>query len=325
MAATVLLPLFILLLAGLGACSAANFSSLLVFGDSTVDTGNNNYISTSFKANHVPYGVGFPGKIPTGRFSDGLLVPDMLLSELGIGQLLPPFLKPNISGDDLRRGVSFASAGSGFDEVTAASSGVISVPKQVDMFKQYIVRLKSAAGRRRPQGSSVRRSFSSAPPPMTSLSASTTPREERQLHHHPQVYDLGGRRFLVWGISPIGCGPLQITMKLLSLLERSCVENENADTVVFNSKLQALLGKLQKDLPESKFSFADLYAAATDIFQQPQKYGFVEARRGCCGTGLMEAGELCSSLTPTCPTPPSSSSSTPSTPPRPSTRSSRRT
>lgn len=87
------------------------------------------------------------------------------------------------------------------------------------------------------------------------------------------MYDLGGRRFLVWGISPIGCGPLQITTRLSSLLGRSCVENENADTVVFNSKLQALLGKLQKDLPASKFSFADLYAAATDIFQNPQKYG----------------------------------------------------
>ncbi|CAA7395089.1 unnamed protein product [Spirodela intermedia] len=318
MAATVLLPLFILLLAGLGACSAANFSSLLVFGDSTVDTGNNNYISTSFKANHVPYGVGFPGKIPTGRFSDGLLVPDMLLSELGIGQLLPPFLKPNISGDDLRRGVSFASAGSGFDEVTAASSGVISVPKQVDMFKQYIVRLKSAAGAAeasRIVGEAL--VLISAASNDLSISFYDSPARSgnftiTQYHDFliqkiedfiKQVYDLGGRRFLVWGISPIGCGPLQITMKLLSLLERSCVENENADTVVFNSKLQALLGKLQKDLPESKFSFADLYAAATDIFQQPQKYGFVEARRGCCGTGLMEAGELCSSLTPTCPDP----------------------
>lgn len=145
-AAAALLLFSVLLLAVLGSCSAGNFSSLLVFGDSTVDTGNNNYISTTFKANHVPYGVGFPGKTPTGRFSDGLLVPDMLLSELGIGQLSPPFLTPNLTSDDLRRGVNFASAGSGFDEVTAAVSGVISVPKQVEMFKQYISRLKSAAG-----------------------------------------------------------------------------------------------------------------------------------------------------------------------------------
>lgn len=31
--------------------------------------------------------------------------------------------------------------------------------------------------------------------------------------------------------------------------------------------------------------------------------GFVETRRGCCGTGLLEAGPLCTRLTPVCANP----------------------
>lgn len=43
-----------------------------VFGDSLVDAGNNNYLAFSVsKANYPHNGVDFPGKKPTGRFSNG--------------------------------------------------------------------------------------------------------------------------------------------------------------------------------------------------------------------------------------------------------------
>ncbi|WZZ21196.1 hypothetical protein YC2023_122583 [Brassica napus] len=43
-----------------------------VFGDSLVDAGNNNYLAFSVsKANYPHNGVDFPGKRPTGRFSNG--------------------------------------------------------------------------------------------------------------------------------------------------------------------------------------------------------------------------------------------------------------
>ncbi|VVB01813.1 unnamed protein product [Arabis nemorensis] len=45
------------------------FPSILIFGDSTVDTGNNNYYSQAvFKAEHLPYGVDLPGHEASGRF-----------------------------------------------------------------------------------------------------------------------------------------------------------------------------------------------------------------------------------------------------------------
>lgn len=51
---------------------------MLVFGDSTVDPGNNNRLQTAMKANFLPYGADFLGGRPTGRFSNGRLITDIL-------------------------------------------------------------------------------------------------------------------------------------------------------------------------------------------------------------------------------------------------------
>ncbi|XP_023512269.1 GDSL esterase/lipase At1g06990-like [Cucurbita pepo subsp. pepo] len=99
-----------------------SFPAILIFGDSTVDTGNNNFIPTVSKGNYFPYGKDFPGYVATGRFSNGKLMPDMIASKLGIKELVPPFLDPKLSNDDMKTGVSFASAGTGFDNLTTAIS-----------------------------------------------------------------------------------------------------------------------------------------------------------------------------------------------------------
>ena len=72
-----LLPIILLQLHTLsGGPAAAKVPALIVFGDSTVDTGNNNYISTVIRSDFAPYGrdlrVGGGGQ-PTGRFSNGRL------------------------------------------------------------------------------------------------------------------------------------------------------------------------------------------------------------------------------------------------------------
>jgi hypothetical protein len=52
--------------------------SMIIFGDSTVDVGNNNFLRTVIKADFAPYGRNFDTKRPTGRFSDGRVVPDFI-------------------------------------------------------------------------------------------------------------------------------------------------------------------------------------------------------------------------------------------------------
>lgn len=50
---------------------------MIVFGDSLVDQGNNNYLFTIAKCNYMPYGVDFPGGA-TGRFSNGRIISDFI-------------------------------------------------------------------------------------------------------------------------------------------------------------------------------------------------------------------------------------------------------
>lgn len=52
--------------------------ALIAFGDSIVDTGNNNNVQTVVKCNFQPYGINFQGGVPTGRFCDGRNPADLL-------------------------------------------------------------------------------------------------------------------------------------------------------------------------------------------------------------------------------------------------------
>lgn len=62
---------------------AANDDGLgasFIFGDSLVDAGNNNYLSTLSKANSPPNGIDFKatGGNPTGRFTNGRTIGDIV-------------------------------------------------------------------------------------------------------------------------------------------------------------------------------------------------------------------------------------------------------
>ena len=54
--------------------------AVFVFGDSVVDTGNNNYVNSMFpvRCDFPPYGKDFDGGKPTGRYSNGRVPSDML-------------------------------------------------------------------------------------------------------------------------------------------------------------------------------------------------------------------------------------------------------
>ena len=60
-------------------CLPKKHAALFIFGDSLFDNGNNNYINTTtiYQANYPPYGETF-FKYPSGRFSDGRVIPDFV-------------------------------------------------------------------------------------------------------------------------------------------------------------------------------------------------------------------------------------------------------
>ena len=57
---------------------ASEVPAMFVFGDSIVDTGNNNFINSIAKANYYPYGCDSISGLPTGRFCNGRTVVDFM-------------------------------------------------------------------------------------------------------------------------------------------------------------------------------------------------------------------------------------------------------
>ncbi|EEC80568.1 hypothetical protein OsI_22892 [Oryza sativa Indica Group] len=152
-----------------------NISAIFIFGDSTVDPGNNNNRLTPSKANFPPYGQDFPGGVATGRFSNGKAMGDMIdptfpspgppdpstgetekqwreegpatsASKLGVKELIPPNLGDGLQLDDLLSGVAFASGGSGYDPLTSKITTAISSSQQLQLFEEYKEKLKSLVG-----------------------------------------------------------------------------------------------------------------------------------------------------------------------------------
>ncbi|KAJ4903956.1 GDSL esterase/lipase [Raphanus sativus] len=119
-----------------------------------------------------------------------------------------------------------------------------------------------------------------------------------------RLHDAGARRIAVAGLPPIGCLPVQVTLGTVTipriLHHRICTENQNADSQLYNQKLRKLNYRLSQRLPGSKILYLDIYTPLIDMIRHPPRYGLEETLKGCCGTGLLEAGPLCKPLSRTC-------------------------
>ncbi|XP_073138038.1 GDSL esterase/lipase EXL3-like [Henckelia pumila] len=287
--------------------------ALFAFGDSIVDQGNNNAIRTVVKCDFPPYGKDFQAGFPSGRFSNGRTPPDLIADELGIKELIPAYLDPNLTARDLRTGVSFASGGSGYDPQTSRLVSVIPMSDQLNQFKECIGKLKGLVGE---EGAT--NILSQA---LFLLVAGTDDlantyftigirKMQYDLYSYAdfivgsatnfvqELYKLGARRFAVFGIPPIGCLPLQRTVTGGSL--RSCSVSYNQAAQMVNSKLSPRLDALNQDLPQSRVVYIDIFNPLFDIIQHPLNYGFEVNDKGCCGTGNIETVVLCNRYSWTC-------------------------
>lgn len=97
----------------------AKVPAIIVFGDSSVDAGNNNQIPTIARSNFQPYGRDFASGKPTGRFSNGRVPTDFISEAFGLKPFVPAYLDPTYNISDFATGVTFASAGTGYDTATS--------------------------------------------------------------------------------------------------------------------------------------------------------------------------------------------------------------
>ncbi|KAG8078382.1 hypothetical protein GUJ93_ZPchr0007g4909 [Zizania palustris] len=292
---------------------ARDIPALFAFGDSTLDAGNNNRLVTAVRADHPPYGRDFPGGAPTGRFSDGKIMADFLMEGLGIKTLLPAYYSGAggvLSDAEAATGASFASGGSGLDDTTAINAGVATLASQLADFSELVGRMGADKA-----GEILNKSvfLVSAGTNDIIMNYYLLPSSSYTLDQYhglligklrsylQSLYSLGARRILVAGLPPVGCLPLQMT--LAAVRPQGCVAEQNAAAESYNAKLRGTLARFQSSSPGAKAVYADIYRPLMDMVDRPQKYGFAETGKGCCGSGLLEMGPLCTDLVPTCTTP----------------------
>ncbi|KAL1365231.1 hypothetical protein HN51_013299 [Arachis hypogaea] len=296
-------------------------SALYVFGDSTVDPGNNNYIRTAFKSNFEPYGRDFANQVPTGRFTNGKLGTDFIAWYLGLKEFLPPYLDPNLTNQELITGVSFASAGSGYDPLTPTLSNVISIGKQLEHFKEYKKKLEKILGKQKTENHMKNAIFFiSAGTNDFVINYFTLPIRRKTYsliaYHHfllQHVQDFiqellreGARKLGVVGLPPMGCLPIMITFNSNNaLLERGCVDMFSSVARNHNLILQNQLNLVQLNSSMStgaKIYYVDIYEPLSNMIHglDDNNGGFDEVDSGCCGSGYIEAAFLCNRASHLC-------------------------
>ncbi|GAU24965.1 hypothetical protein TSUD_312000 [Trifolium subterraneum] len=266
------------------------FPAVFVFGDSIMDTGNNNNnMKTLARCNFPPYGKDFKGGIPTGRFGNGKVPSDLIVEILGIKELLPAYLDPNIQPSDLITGVCFASGGSGYDPLTSKIAAAISLSGQINLFKEYIGKLKELVGEDRTKFILANSIF------LVVQGSNDISNTYFLLHARQLQYDVHAYTDLM-----LNSASNFLKKTILGGVERKCAEKYNDASKLFNTKLSMELASLNHNLPNSRMVYLDVYNPLLDIIVNYQNYGYKVGDKGCCGTGEIEAAVLCNQFAPPC-------------------------
>ncbi|KAL6988954.1 hypothetical protein U1Q18_014704 [Sarracenia purpurea var. burkii] len=273
---------------GVAVVPRAEARAFFVFGDSLVDSGNNNYLATTARADAPPYGIDFPTHRPTGRFSNGLNIPDIISASIGEESTLP-YLSPELNGDKLLVGANFASAGIGILNDTGIQFvNIIRISQQLQYFQQYQQRVSALIG----AGAAKRlvnqalvlitlggndfvnnyylvpyspRSRQFALPDFVRFIIS----EYRKILK--KLYELGARRVLVTGTGPLGCVPAELAEH--GSTNGDCIPELQRATALFNPQLVQMINQVNQEIGSDVFIAANTNQMHTDFITNPGAYG----------------------------------------------------
>ncbi|KAA0059367.1 GDSL esterase/lipase 5-like [Cucumis melo var. makuwa] len=285
--------------------SSQNPLAFFVFGDSFVDPGNNNFINTteSFRANFTPYGQTF-FKSPTGRFSDGRIVPDFIAEYANL-PLIQAYLDPH--NKLYIHGANFASGGAGV-LVETHRGLAIGIETQLRYFKKVERSMRKKLG-----DSRAYNLFSNSvyffhvggndyKVPFESSSVHETYSETEHVHMVignlsavlEEIYKKGGRKFAFVAIPPLGCLPNTRLLKKEG--DGSCWDEVSALAVLHNKLFPIALQKFADKFPGFKYTVADMYTMLQNRIDNPSKYGLKEGKKACCGSGKLRGIYSCGGM-----------------------------
>ncbi|MCL7029550.1 hypothetical protein MKW94_010412 [Papaver nudicaule] len=288
--------------AGRGGTRKELVPAFFIFGDSLIDNGNNNNLPSFAKANYFPYGIDFNGG-PTGRFSNGLTMVDVIAQQLGL-PLIPPYSQA--SPDQALHGVNYASAAAGILDITGRNF-VSRIPfdQQIRNFQTTLDQITDNLGADDVAAAIAKCLFFVGMGSNDYLNNYLLPNYPTSRQYNTQqyatflvqqytrqlttLYNLGARRFIISGVGSLGCIP--------SILAQSdgegCSDSVNQLIIPFNTNVKAMMNKLNANLPGAKFIYLDIYKMFQNILTNPRVYGFTEVNKGCCGIGRNKGQITC--------------------------------
>ncbi|PPD93653.1 hypothetical protein GOBAR_DD09402 [Gossypium barbadense] len=263
----------------------ATVPAIIVFGDSTVDPGNNNQVSTVLKSNFEPYGRDYYGGQPTGRFSNGRIATDFISEALRIKPAIPAYLDPKYDIEDFATGVSFASAGTGYDNATSDVLSVIPFWKELEYYKEYQNKLRKHLGK-----DEANQRFSES---LHLISIGTndflenyyifpTRSSEYSVDEYQsfligiasnfirELYKLGARKVVIGGLPPMGCLPLERTTNMF--FGSDCIDEYNDVAKDFNKKLQGAVTELKQELGGIHLVMSSPYDKLMEMIRNPSHF-----------------------------------------------------
>ncbi|KAL5232327.1 hypothetical protein ABZP36_031103, partial [Zizania latifolia] len=263
----------------MAATPAESARAFFVFGDSLVDNGNNNYLLTSARADSPPYGIDYPTHRPTGRFSNGLNIPDIISEQLGAEATLP-YLSPELRGTKLLVGANFASAGVGILNDTGIQFvNIVRIGLQIRYFDEYQGKLRALVGE-----AQARR--------ILGIWWCVFVHGCMQ-----RLYEMGARRVLVTGTGPLGCAPAERAMHSRN---GECAPDLMRASELFNPQLSRVLDELNDRYGASTFIAANAFRVHMDFISDPAAFGFSTAKEACCGQGPENGLGLCTAISNLC-------------------------
>ncbi|KAI3855099.1 hypothetical protein MKX03_018493 [Papaver bracteatum] len=302
--------------------------SAIVFGDSLVDVGNNNFLALSLaKANFRHNGVDFFERKSTGRFSNGKNAADIFAEKLGL-QTSPPYLSTQKDSFFLKRikkdsfflkrikndesnaikavlqngGISFASGGAGIlNETNKIFVQSISLDEQIEFFTSVHGALEQQLGKPSAASYLAKSIFLISIGSNDIIGYSKPDSDLPSKYGSPQNYMdtlMFTFRSQLKRMFDLGARKFAIlgaakTGCCPSLRRKSgCNEGANSLSLLFNNGVESLMQELKTELGINYSIFLS-YHLVDDFISQPAQHGFTEVRSACCGAGRFRADVPC--------------------------------
>ncbi|KAL9274842.1 GDSL esterase/lipase 7-like protein [Drosera capensis] len=289
------------------AAQPPNISALFIFGDSLADVGNNNYLPTLAKCNYPPYGVDYPQKKATGRWTSGENVIDMFAEYLNMTSP-PPFysIRSQLEIKNVSiafTGVSFASGSCGILPTTGKQYLKCSdFDMQLENFKVTLQEIESANF---PNNQTAFNQYTSQS--ICAIVIGNNDYINNYLNSFyveyknytcsefaeilatnmsskiQELYSLGCKKLVVANVAAVGCCPYERMAS--SSPPNTCNEIQNNCVNLYNEKLRdQVLPNFIANHTEVKVVYVDIWNFSRECTINPSSCGLLDSCNPCCTT-----------------------------------------